>query len=110
MAGGSGSRCGTSPRARTSASFPTATTPGSRGNRLGETRGTAPGAFVDLDGRMVGTHRGVMHYTVGQRRGLGLTATEPLYVLGIDSGRNAVTVGPRTALAAAGLVTGAVNW
>src|SRR5262249_18824339 len=41
---------------------------------------------------------------------LGLTATEPLYVLGIDSGRNAVTVGPRTALAAAGLVTGAVNW
>src|SRR6185295_4184252 len=46
---------------------------------LGETRGTAPGEFVDLEGRMVGRHEGVIHYTVGQRRGLGLSAREPLY-------------------------------
>ncbi len=77
---------------------------------LGETRGTAPGAFVGLDGAPLGTHRGVLHYTVGQRRGLGLAAAEPLYVIAIDAAANRVTVGPRAALGAPGLVTGTVNW
>lgn len=77
---------------------------------LGETRGTAPGPFEDEEGRRLGTHRGILHYTVGQRRGLGLAAGEPLYVLAVDAGRNTVVVGPRAALEAPGLVTTRVNW
>ncbi|HEV2104877.1 MAG TPA: tRNA 2-thiouridine(34) synthase MnmA [Candidatus Eisenbacteria bacterium] len=77
---------------------------------LGETRGTAPGAFVDGLGARVGTHRGVLHYTVGQRRGLGLAGRERWYVLAIDAAANTVTVGPRAALARAGLVTAPANW
>jgi len=77
---------------------------------LGETRGTAPGAFVTPDGREVGRHRGVFNYTVGQRRGLGIAAGEPLYVLGIDAPANTVTVGPRDQLLAPALATGPVNW
>jgi len=78
--------------------------------RLGETRGSAAGPFLDRAGRRLGTHRGIIHYTVGQRRGLGLSAAEPLYVLEIDAVRNAVIVGPRAQLGAAGLVTDAANW
>jgi tRNA-specific 2-thiouridylase len=77
---------------------------------LGETRGTAPGPFEDASGHRLGTHRGILHYTVGQRRGLGLAAGEPLYVLAIDAGRNVVVVGPRAELDAPGLVTARVNW
>ena len=77
---------------------------------LGETRGTAPGPIVNTSGEQLGTHRGMLHYTVGQRRGLGVTAAEPLYVLSLDARANRVTVGPREALASRGLVTGAVNW
>jgi tRNA-specific 2-thiouridylase len=79
-------------------------------DKLGMTRGTEPGAFVDAAGERVGTHRGVIHYTVGQRRGLGLAASEPLYVLAIDAAANTVTVGPRAQLAAPGLVTARMNW
>ena len=78
--------------------------------KLGETRGTTPGAFVDLEGRPLGRHRGVIRYTVGQRRGLGVAAGEPLYVIAIDAGANTVTLGPRAALDAAGLVTEPANW
>ena len=78
--------------------------------RLGETRGTTPGPFEDPEGRRLGTHRGLIHYTVGQRRGLGLAAAQPLYVLAVDAGRNAVVVGPRAALEVPGLVTARVNW
>ncbi len=78
--------------------------------RLGETRGTATGRFVDGSGRTLGTHRGILHYTVGQRRGLGLATGERLYVIGIDPDRNSVTVGPRAALAAGGLETAPANW
>ena len=74
------------------------------------TRGTAPGPFLTADGRRLGAHRGIIHYTVGQRRGLGLAAAEPLYVLAIDAGRNAVVVGPKAALESPGLVTGPANW
>jgi tRNA-uridine 2-sulfurtransferase len=78
--------------------------------RRGDGRGTAPGPFEDAAGRRLGTHRGIVHYTVGQRHGLGLAAPEPLYVLAVDAARDAVVVGPRAALGAAGLVTGPVNW
>jgi tRNA-uridine 2-sulfurtransferase len=57
------------------------------------------GDIVDRAGRTLGRHRGHHHFTVGQRRGLGVGAAEPLYVLGTDAASNRVTVGPRAALA-----------
>lgn len=77
---------------------------------LGETRGTEPGAFLDGEGRVIGTHRGVIHYTIGQRKGLGIAAAERSYVVAIDATANTVTLGPRSALEQRGLVTAAVNW
>ena len=79
-------------------------------NTLGDMRGSAPGAFLDLQGKRIGTHRGIVHYTVGQRKGLALPAASRLYVLGIDAGANTVTVGPREALEERGLVTERMNW
>lgn len=78
--------------------------------KLGETRGTAPGDFVDAAGHVLGAHRGVIHYTVGQRRGLGLASSEPWYVLAIDAAANTVTLGRRAELESPGLVTDAMNW
>jgi len=57
-----------------------------------------PGDFVDTEGRVLGRHRGIIHYTVGQRRGLGIAAPEPLYVLRLDTENNRVVVGPDEAL------------
>ncbi len=54
-----------------------------------------PGPFLDTEGNVLGTHSGLPYYTIGQRRGLGLTAPEPLYVVDIDRERNAVIVGTR---------------
>lgn len=79
-------------------------------HRLGETRGTTPGVVEDDAGRAIGAHRGVIHYTVGQRRGLGIPAAARLYVIGVDAERNVVQVGPRAALESPGLDTGPVNW
>jgi tRNA-specific 2-thiouridylase len=53
----------------------------------------APGPVVDREGRRLGTHRGLIHYTVGQRKGLGIAAAAPLYVLRLDRRNNAVVVG-----------------
>ncbi len=61
---------------------------------LGERRGE----IVDGDGRVLGAHAGHHEYTVGQRRGLGIAAGEPVYVVATDAGSNRVTVGPRAAL------------
>jgi tRNA-specific 2-thiouridylase len=58
-----------------------------------------PGEVADADGRVLGRHRGHHHFTVGQRRGLGIGAPEPLYVLRTDPAANRVTVGPRAQLA-----------
>ena len=63
--------------------------------------GGEPGDLVDLDGRVLGRHRGQHRFTVGQRRGIGLAATEPLYVLAKDAAANRVTVGPRRELGCA---------
>jgi tRNA-specific 2-thiouridylase len=79
-------------------------------SKLGETRGTGAGEFVDEHGRVLGTHRGVIHYTIGQRRGLGIAAPDPLYVLAIEAEENRVVVGPRAALESEGLLTAPVNW
>jgi tRNA-specific 2-thiouridylase len=57
-----------------------------------------PGALLDGGGRELGRHRGHHHFTVGQRRGIGVAAEEPLYVLATDAGSNTVTVGRREEL------------
>ncbi len=77
---------------------------------MGDLRGSIPGAFVDTAGEVLGEHKGVIHYTIGQRKGLGIAAAEPLYVLSIDAPSNTVTLGPRAALEAPGLVTDRFNW
>ena len=68
------------------------------------------GAIVDGAGRALGTHGGVHRFTVGQRKGLGLSVGVPLYVVAIDAGTQAVTVGPREALDRATLTASKVNW
>ncbi|MEM1384090.1 MAG: tRNA 2-thiouridine(34) synthase MnmA [Pseudomonadota bacterium] len=69
-----------------------------------------PGQIVHLDGRVLGEHRGILHYTIGQRRGLGIGGGEPLYVVKLDPDRHRVIVGPRDALATRLVPTGSVNW
>lgn len=68
------------------------------------------GDIVALDGRVLGRHAGIGRYTVGQRRGLKLSAEQPLYVVGIDAAAATVTVGPREALAAWGLRASRAVW
>lgn len=68
------------------------------------------GDIVHLDGRVLGRHRGVMHYTIGQRKGLGISTPEPLYVVSIDAHRREVKVGPREALAVRTIRIRDVNW
>ena len=69
-----------------------------------------PGVIVHVDGRELGRHAGIVDYTVGQRRGLGLAAGEPLYVVELDVVRNRVIVGPREALARRDIRLRQVNW
>jgi tRNA-specific 2-thiouridylase len=59
---------------------------------------TRPGDIVTENGDVIGHHRGHHRYTVGQRRGLGIAAQEPMYVLATDARSNIVTVGPRASL------------
>jgi tRNA-specific 2-thiouridylase len=61
--------------------------------------GEREGAVLDGAGRAIGRHRGHHNFTVGQRRGIGVSSAEPLYVLATDAGANTVTVGPRAELA-----------
>jgi tRNA-specific 2-thiouridylase len=53
------------------------------------------GAIINCKGRILGRHSGIIHYTIGQRRGLGISSPEPLYVTAIDSGKNRIIVGGR---------------
>jgi tRNA-specific 2-thiouridylase len=66
--------------------------------------------LVDTAGRVLGTHRGVHRLTVGQRKGLGLSAGVPLYVLRIDAAESRVVIGPREELAGGELLASDVNW
>lgn len=68
------------------------------------------GEIVHLDGRVLGEHSGVIHYTIGQRRGLGVATGEPLYVVKIDASGRRVIVGPREALMTSGLLLEELNW
>jgi tRNA-specific 2-thiouridylase len=70
-----------------------------------------PGEIVDIDGNVLGTHGGVIHYTIGQRRGLGLGGlAEPLYVVRLDVDRRQVVVGPKAMLATRRVPVREVNW
>jgi tRNA-specific 2-thiouridylase len=71
---------------------------------------SVPGEIVHMDGRVLGRHAGVVHYTIGQRRGIGVAAAEPLYVVGLDAANARVIVGPRSSLAVARLRLRDVNW
>ena len=68
------------------------------------------GEIVDLDGKVLGAHSGIIHYTVGQRRGLGLATGAPLYVVRLDADRRHVVVGPREALRTSRILLRDVNW
>ena len=70
----------------------------------------APGDIVHADGRKLGEHAGIVNYTIGQRRGLGIPSPEPLYVLRLDATKNEVVVGPRAFLQTHTLVLRNVNW
>src|SRR5271166_1247378 len=69
-----------------------------------------PGDIVDRDGHVLGRHLGISNFTVGQRKGLGVAAAEPLYVLRLEPEERRVVVGPRAALAETRLSLGEVNW
>jgi tRNA-specific 2-thiouridylase len=69
-----------------------------------------PGEIVTRDGTVLGEHQGLAFYTIGQRRGLGIAAGEPLYVLEKDMLNNRLVVGPREQLGGDELLTGRVNW
>ena len=71
----------------------------------------APGDIVHLDGRKLGRHGGVIHFTIGQRRGLEIGGQpEPLYVVRLDAARRRVIVGPRSALAVGAATIANLNW
>ena len=71
----------------------------------------APGEIVGLDGRVLGQHRGIVHFTVGQRRGLEIGGSaEPLYVVRIEPEERRLVVGPKQALAVSEATVGSWNW
>jgi tRNA-specific 2-thiouridylase len=69
-----------------------------------------PGPILDTGGRRLGEHRGIVYYTVGQRRGLFLSSAEPLYVVEIDAERNTLVVGPEHELLRRAFIVAALNW
>jgi len=69
-----------------------------------------PGDIVDLAGRRLGRHRGIINYTIGQRRGLGIAGPAPLYVVRLDADKRQVIVGPRESLHARVMWLRNVNW
>ena len=72
--------------------------------------GAQPGDIVGLDGQVLGQHDGIINYTIGQRRGLGIASGDPLYVVRIDAARRRVVVGPRDALRQVDIPVRDLNW
>ncbi|HEX6263365.1 MAG TPA: aminomethyltransferase beta-barrel domain-containing protein, partial [Actinomycetota bacterium] len=68
------------------------------------------GEMVDAGGRVLGTHAGAHRFTIGQRRGLGVSTGERAYVLDVDAGANRVVVGPGELLSRRGLIAERVSW
>ncbi len=69
-----------------------------------------PGPILDRQGKLLGEHRGLVHYTVGQRRGLGIASPTPLYVIAIDAEKNAVIAGSKEDTYGTELVADDMNW
>lgn len=69
-----------------------------------------PGDFVDLDGNVLGQHRGITHYTVGQRKGLGISFPQPMYVVRIDAANHRVVLGKEGSQYSSSLIAGNLNW
>jgi tRNA-specific 2-thiouridylase len=69
-----------------------------------------PGDIVHVDGRVLGRHEGIIHFTIGQRRGIGVSASEPLYVTALEPASARVIVGPKEALARRVIKLRDVNW
>lgn len=71
---------------------------------------SSPGNFIDRDGKVLGTHQGHMQYTIGQRKGIGLSFDRPKYVISIDAQKNTVTLGDETELYRSEMTVGDLNW
>jgi tRNA-specific 2-thiouridylase len=69
-----------------------------------------PGPIVDISGKHIGTHTGIVNYTIGQRKGLGIAHKEPLYVIRIDPKNNTIEVGPKNYLFSDTLIAGQINF
>lgn len=69
-----------------------------------------PGDIVDVSGRRLGTHNGIWRYTVGQRKGIGVSAPHPLYVVGVDAAANRVVVGKKELLYSHRFTVTQLNW
>ncbi len=69
-----------------------------------------PGPMIDRRGNVLGQHKGIAFYTIGQRRGLGLAKGKPLYVIGIDRGKNSIIVGEEMDVYADSFTVDSVNW
>jgi tRNA (5-methylaminomethyl-2-thiouridylate)-methyltransferase len=67
------------------------------------------GDIIDMEGKILGRHRGLIYYTIGQRSGLGISAKEPLYVVNIDARKNRVITGSKSDLQSIGLIAGDLN-
>lgn len=68
------------------------------------------GSFIDESGKVLGQHRGIIRYTIGQRKGLGLSFPQPMYVCAKDPTANTVTLAPESALYCTALTAGDFNW
>jgi tRNA-specific 2-thiouridylase len=75
-----------------------------------EERLPGDGEIVDTGGEVIGKHGGIHRYTVGQRRGIGISSSKPLYVVSIDAARNRVIVGDDHELAGSSFTAAGVNW
>jgi len=75
----------------------------------GRVQGLKAGNIVDIRGNVLGEHRGIIYYTIGQRGGLGISHRTPLYVVSIDPGKSEIVVGEKKALKAKGLIAGDLN-
>ena len=73
-------------------------------------RAAEPGPILDEQGSVLGNHRGIMSYTIGQRKGLGISAKEPLYVIAIEPRRNAIVVGSKDRILGDELIASRLNW
>lgn len=83
---------------------------GSMGSFLAKYLAPKPGDIMDTQGRILGRHNGIHNYTIGQRKGLGIAAAHPLYVVALDVGRNQVIVGDRASVHYPECTVHRVNW